>query len=142
MTRSSTPESSVAKILFSIVIVFVVCNMATTTNHMLKSFGDIEIEELTTASNFFILLNAAPNFLFYCFLSRKFRSELFNLLDFGKQTIQRNRGFETDILSLRKRISAQSANSNGTMVKVIRRIDCRSGGRSARRRRLMFNVCS
>jgi len=80
MTHSQCHEVSIARMLLCIVILFLVCNSVTIISHMLESFDVPHPQELQSASNFLVLLNAALNFVIYCFLSRNFRKVLLRLL--------------------------------------------------------------
>ena len=79
MSSSQIQEVSIAKMLFCIVIIFLLCNVVTIISHMMEAFGGPRPNELTAASNFLVLMNSATNFIIYCLLSRKFRVVLLTL---------------------------------------------------------------
>ncbi len=133
LTQSQVQAVSIAKMLFCIVLIFVMCNVTTILSHMLEAFGGPHPNELTAASNFFVLVNSASNFVVYCFLSKNFRGVL---LDFMRNCFpncwncnwrersncnggggaknskrpDRNRTFHTEVFNLTSTSNASSLN--------------------------------
>jgi len=80
MTQSQVQDVSIAKMLFCIVIIFLLCNIVTIVSHMLHAFEFHRPNELASISNFLVLVNSAANFVIYSLLSKKFRRVLLHFV--------------------------------------------------------------
>lgn len=73
-TKVESRETSVAKMLLSVVFVFLACNFLAMFNNVLETIWYFNCNTLVNLSNFFVLFNSCCNFAIYYIFGQKFRT--------------------------------------------------------------------
>ncbi|KAI8790447.1 FMRFamide receptor [Biomphalaria glabrata] len=87
MCASARKEHNLTVMLIAVIVVFLVCQFPSIVDNILVAvFGDEKLKSYNaymcfyTLSTFMVEINAASNFLLYCFFGKKFRLMLLNIL--------------------------------------------------------------
>lgn len=73
LTSKEQQDIKLTTMLFSVVIVFLICNFLSVLTNVLESFYNTHNDLLTKFSNFFVTINSSVNFIIYVVLVKKFR---------------------------------------------------------------------